>query len=158
MKIVTKNYSLQSGKRSYLVYLVDHNDKSLECFDVTGEDKRIEEENKLSKKYEISTKDIEYISLSEFKSQELPSEEPLFLVFYLDAETFASKGLVAAYGENVKKYLDEKGDNVRLFFMPTTQNERIECINPKYIEDENEIEKLDNLVKELEEKFQVKSE
>ena len=41
-----------------------------------------------------------------------------------------------------KKYLDEKGDNVRLFFMPTTQNERIECINPKYIKDENEIEKL----------------
>ena len=158
MKIVTKNYSLQSGKRSYLVYLVDHNDKSLECFDVTGEENRIEEENKLSKKYEISTKDIEYISLAEFKSQELPTEEPLFLVFYLDAETFASKGLVATYGENVKKYLDEKGDNVRLFFMPTTQNERIECINPKYIKDENEIEKLDNLVQELEEKFQVKSE
>ena len=66
--------------------------------------------------------------------------------------------MVATYGENVKKYLDEKGDNVRLFFMPTTQNERIECINPKYIKDENEIEKLDNLVKELEEKFQVKSE
>ena len=48
-----------------------------------------------------------------------PLEEPLFLVFYLDAETFTSQGLVATYGENVKKYLDEKGDNVRLFFMPT---------------------------------------
>ena len=50
MKIVTKNYSLQNGKRSYLVYLVDHNKKSLECVDVTGEEKRTEEENKLSKK------------------------------------------------------------------------------------------------------------
>ena len=158
MKIVTKNYSLQNGKRSYLVYLVDHNNKSLECIDVLGEDKRVKEENKLSKKYKISTEDIEYVSLSEFKSQELPYEEPLFLVFYLDAETFSSQGLVATYGENVKKYLDEKGDNVRLFFMPTIDKERIECINPKYIEDKNEIDKLNNLIKELEGKFQLDSE
>ena len=109
MKIVTKNYSLCNGERSYLIYLMDHNGKSLECNDVTGEDKRIEEENKLSEKYNIITKDIEYVSLSEFKSQELPNEYPLFLVFYLDATTFTSEGLVTTYGENVKKYLkDEK--------------------------------------------------
>jgi len=29
MKIVTKNYSLKNGKRSYLVYLKDENDNSL---------------------------------------------------------------------------------------------------------------------------------
>ena len=155
MKIVTKNYSLCNGERSYLIYLMDHNGKSLECNDVTGEDKRIEEENKLSEKYNIITKDIEYVSLSEFKSQELPNEYPLFLVFYLDATTFTSEGLVTTYGENVKKYLDEKGDNVRLFFMPTKEKERIECINPKYIGAGDELEKLNNLVSELEEKFQV---
>jgi len=155
MKIVTKNYSLYNGKRSYLIYLMDPNNNSLECVDVTGEDKRTEEENKLSKKYEISTKNIEYVSLGEFKSQELPSDDPLFLVFYLDATNFSSEGLVATYGENVKKYLDEKGDNVRLFFMPTTDKERIECINPKFIKDENEIEKLNNLIKELESNFQL---
>ena len=48
-----------------------------------------------------------------------------------------------------------KGDNIRLFFMPTINNERIECINPVYIEDEKEFEKLDTLVKEIENKFQV---
>ena len=155
MKIVTKNYSLQNGKRSYLVYLVDHNNKSLECSDVTGEDKRIEEENNLSKKYKISTENIEYVSLSEFKSQELPTEQPLFLVFYLDKDMFTTIEAVKAYGENVKHYLDEKGDNVRLFFMPTNENERIECINPVFINDEKEFEKLDHLVSELENKLQI---
>ena len=37
-------------------------------------------------------KNIEYVSLEEFKSQELPNEDPLFLVFYLDAATFTSEG------------------------------------------------------------------
>ena len=35
--------------------------------------------------------------------------------------------------------------------MPTKEKERIECINPKYIEDGDELEKLNNLVAELEE-------
>jgi len=155
MKIVTKNYGIQKGKRLYLVYLMDHNNKPLECIDISGEDKRIEEENKLSKKYDISTENIEYISFEEFKYQELPLDPPLFLVFYLDANTFTSKGLVEAYGENVKKYLDERGDNVRLFFMPTKEKERIECINPVFIENQKELEKLDNLIGELENQFQV---
>ena len=41
MKIVTKNYSLQNGVRSYLVYLTDHNDNSLECYDIKGDKERI---------------------------------------------------------------------------------------------------------------------
>ena len=155
MKIVTKNYSLQNGKRSYLVYLMDQNSKSLECFDLEGDDKRIEKENELSEKYNIDTENITYFSLEEFKSQEHNKETPLFLIFYLDADMFNQREAVQAYGANVKRYLDEKGDNIRLFFMPTKDKERIECINPIYIEDEKEFEKLDALVKEIESKFQV---
>ena len=44
MKIVTKNYSLQNGVRSYLVYLTDHNDNSLECYDIKGDKERISKE------------------------------------------------------------------------------------------------------------------
>ena len=58
MKIVTKNYSLKNGERSYLVYLRDHNNKSLECYDVNGEE-RLTKENELSDKYEISDENIE---------------------------------------------------------------------------------------------------
>lgn len=49
MKIVTKNYSLKNGKRSYLVYLTDHNNNSLECYDVCGEVDRLKRKKKLVK-------------------------------------------------------------------------------------------------------------
>ena len=153
MKIVTKNYSLKNGKRSYLVYLKDENDNSLECYDVFGEEDRIKKENDLSEKYGIEG--VEYVSLEEFREDEEEDNKPLFLVFYLDKELFKQKELVSSYGANVKKYLDEKGDNVRLFFMPTENNEKIVCINPLYIGDEKEYEKLNTLIGELEEKFQL---
>ena len=140
MKIVTKNYSLKNGERSYLVYLKDHNNNSLECYDVFGEEDRIKKENDLSEKYGIEG--VEYVSLEEFREDEEEDNKPLFLVFYLDKELFKQKELVSSYGANVKKYLDEKGDNVRLFFMPTENNEKIVCINPLYISDEKEFEKL----------------
>jgi hypothetical protein len=155
MKIVTKNYSLQNGKRSYLVYLKDDNDKSIECFDLEGNDKRLEKENELSEKYTIDTENITYFSLEEFKSQEHNKETPLFLIFYLNEDMFNQREMVKSYGENVKRYLEDKGDNIRLFFMPTKDKERIECINPIYIDDEMEFEKLDMLIKEIEKKFQV---
>ena len=150
MKIVTKNYSLKNGNRSYLVYLKDHNDNSLECYDVYGDEDRLRKEEELSEKYDIETINISYVSLEKFKEDEDPIEKPLFLVFYLSRDLFSNKELVAAYGENVKKYLDEKGDNVRLFFMPTDGEEKIECINPLYINSRKEYNKIDNLINELE--------
>jgi hypothetical protein len=150
MKIVTKNYSLKNGKRSYLVYLKDQNDNSLECYDIYGDEDRLRKEEELSEKYDIETINITYISLEKFKEDEDPIEKPLFLVFYLGRDLFTNKELVAAYGENVKKYLDEKGDNVRLFFMPTDSEEKIVCINPLYIDTKDEYNKIDSLIKELE--------
>ena len=47
MKIVTKNYSLKNGKRSYLVYLKDQNDNSLECYDIYGDEERLRKEEEL---------------------------------------------------------------------------------------------------------------
>ena len=110
-------------------------------------------ENNLSEKHGIE--DVEYVSLEEFREDEEEENKPLFLVFYLNKELFKQEELVSSYGANVKKYLDEKGDNVRLFFMPTEHNEKIVCINPLYIGDEKEYEKLNTLIGELEEKFQL---
>jgi hypothetical protein len=155
MKIVTKNYSLKNGKRSYLVYLTDHNNNSLECYDIYGVEDRLKKEEELSEKYNLGDEDMSYISLEKFNEDEDTGDKPLFLVFYLNSELFTNKELVAAYGENVKKYLDEKGDNVRLFFMPTEKDEKIVCINPLYIEDENEYEKIDSLIEELSNQLSV---
>jgi len=150
MKIETKNYSLKNGKRSYLVYLKDQNNNSLECYDIYGNEDRLRKEEELSEKYEIDSVDITYVSLEKFKEDEDPVDKPLFLVFYLSRDLFTNKQLVAAYGDNVKKYLDEKGDNVRLFFMPTDGEEKIVCINPLYIETKDEYDKINTLIKELE--------
>lgn len=150
MKIETKNYSLKNGKRSYLVYLKDQNNNSLECYDIYGDEDRLRKEEELSEKYEIDSIDITYVSLEKFKEDEDPVDKPLFLVFYLSRDLFSNSELVASYGENVKKYLDEKGDNVRLFFMPTDTEEKIVCINPLYIETKDEYNKIDTLIKELE--------
>ena len=154
MKIVTKNCSLTKGVRGYLVYLTDDNEKSLECYDVTGEEERLEKENELSQKYGITDKDIEFISLEKYKTQH-SNYTPLILVFYLNEELFQMQDAIKAYGENVRQYLESKGDDVRLFFLPTKESEKITCVNPVYIEDENEFDKLNDLIQDITNKFQV---
>jgi hypothetical protein len=68
---------------------------------------------------------------------------------------FTEQEAMKVYSEHVKQYFDQQGDNVRLFFMPTDNEERIECINPVFITDEREMEKLNKLTDELENLFQV---
>ena len=154
MKIVTKNYKLTKGMRSYLIYLMDNNDTSLECYDVSGEKERLEKENYLSEKYDISDDNLIYVSLEKFKSEN-HNYSPLILVFYLNEELFTLQETIRTYGENVRQYMTNNGDDVRLFFLPTKDQEKIMCINPVYIEEENEFEKLNNLIKDLTEKFQI---
>lgn len=154
MKIVTKNCSLTKGVRGYLIYLTDDNENSLECYDVTGEEERLEKENELSKEYDVTDKDIEFVSLEKYKTQH-SNYTPLILVFYLNEELFQMQDAIKAYGENVRQYLESKGDDVRLFFLPTKESEKITCVNPVYIEDENEFDKLNDLIHDITNKFQV---
>jgi hypothetical protein len=63
--------------------------------------------------------------------------------------------MIRIYGENVKEYLENRGDDVRLFFMPTEGKEEIKCINPVYIDESDDIQKLNDLISDLENKFQV---
>ncbi len=155
MKVLTKNYGLDNGERKYLTYLMDDNNNALECFDTKGEVERSNIEMDLLKNNKLSTDELDYMTLEEYYRQEIKTDEPLILVFYLDAGVFADQEMVKAYSENVKEYFDENGDNVRLFFMPTTGEERIECINPTYLTDKTEIDKLNTLTEEVEKLFQV---
>jgi hypothetical protein len=155
MKIITKNNRLENGIRHYLVYLVDGNNNPIECVDAIGEEDRISKENEFSEKYDISTDGVEYVSLEKFRTENR-DYSPLILVFYLDKTLFANTDLIRTYGENVKNYLEEeKGDNVRIFFMPTEGREEIKCINPVYIDESDDIKNLNDLISGLEKKFQV---
>ena len=156
MKIITKNYGIENGERKYLTYLIDDNGNSLECYDTKGETDRSNVEMHLLKNNNLTTDSIEYISLEEYFRQETKNQTPLILVFYLNEEMFKGDNkMVREYGENVKYYLDSKGDDVRLFFMPTSGDERIECINPVHISDKKELEKLNELTSNLEKLFHV---
>jgi spore coat polysaccharide biosynthesis protein SpsF (cytidylyltransferase family) len=63
--------------------------------------------------------------------------------------------MIATYGENVRQYLENKGDDVRLFFLPTETEERISCINPVYIDEQEDFDRLQDLIEDLTNKFQI---
>jgi hypothetical protein len=153
MKIISKNHSLDKGIRGYLVYLVDDNSNAISCDEVFGEEERIKKENELSQKYNLGTDDIEYVTLEKFKSQNL-NYTPLILVFYLDRNLWTNHEMLASYGENVKRYLENNGDEVRIFFLPTDDKEEIKCINPVHIGD-TDMEKIYQLIEDISEKFQI---
>lgn len=155
MKVLTKNYGIESGERKYLTYLMDENNKPLECFDTNGEVERTKIENELLNKYDLNVDNLEFVTLEEYYRQDVKKDEALILVFYLDQSNFVQQDLLKAYSENVKRYFDDNGDNVRLFFIPTKGQEKIECINPVYLTDRSEIDKLNDLTSKLEEMFQV---
>jgi len=154
MKIVTKNNRLEKGVRYYLIYLNDDNGNPIECLEAEGEEDRLNKENELSKKYEISTEDIDYVSLEKFRTQ-IREYTPLILVFYLDKNLFSNREMIATYGENVSQYLENKGDDVRLFFLPTEGEENITCINPVYIDEQEDFDRLQDLIEDLTNKFQI---
>jgi len=154
MKIVTKNNRLEKGVRYYLIYLNDDNGNPIECLEAEGEEDRLNKENELSKKYEISTEDIDYVSLEKFRTQ-IREYTPLILVFYLDKNLFSNREMIATYGENVRQYLENKGDDVRLFFLPTDGEEKITCINPVYIDEQKDFDRLQDLIEDLTNKFQI---
>jgi len=154
MKIVTKNNRLEKGVRYYLIYLNDDNGNPIECLEAEGEEDRLNKENELSKKYEISTEDIDYVSLEKFRTQ-IREYTPLILVFYLDKNLFSNREMIATYGENVRQYLENKGDDVRLFFLPTEGEEKITCINPVYIDEQKDFDRLQDLIEDLTNKFQI---
>lgn len=73
---------------------------------------------------------------------------PLILVFYIFRDVLSNPEIREQYSKSVEEYFNHKGDDVRIFFIPTDTEERLECVNPKFIDDKNT---YDQLVKDLEE-------
>ena len=80
---------------------------------------------------------------------------PLLIVFYLDREMMMNPDIVKPFADSVNDALAQRKANAMAFFMPTDGEERIECINPVYITEKTEIEKLNKLTEEVEKLFQV---
>lgn len=85
-------------------------------------------------------------------------KDPIILVFYIYRDVLAQKELREKYFESIKKYFDEMRMKTALFFLPTDTEERIECINPKFIDNQNEIEKLKKVLSDAEKLFSIDTE
>lgn len=79
---------------------------------------------------------------------------PLILVFYLDRDMMNNPQIVQPFAESVNNILAQKDANAIAFFLPTDENERIECINPKVIEPV-EMDRINKIVEDLTKNFDM---
>lgn len=84
-------------------------------------------------------------------------KEPLILVFYIYRDVLANKEIRENYFESVKKHFEDIKVKATFFFLPTDTEERIECINPRFIEDQNEIKKLKDILEEVQKRFDIQN-
>lgn len=82
---------------------------------------------------------------------------PLILVFYIFRDVLSNTEVRNQYAKSVEDYFTKKGDDVRIFFIPTDTEERLECVNPKFIEDKNTYDKLVKDLEEVKKKFDIGS-
>jgi hypothetical protein len=81
---------------------------------------------------------------------------PLILVFYLDAELMKNKEIMAPFTNSVNNILAQKNANAIAFFLPTTEKEKIECLNPVVIK-EADMEKINSMVEDIKRNFSIDS-
>lgn len=84
----------------------------------------------------------------------MENNHPLILVFYLDAEMMQNQQIIQPFAESVNHMIEQKNSNMMAFFLPTTGEERVECINPVMLS-EPDMEKVQQMIKEIQEQFSV---
>ena len=154
MKIITNHYGYTEKKEAkYLIYLQNDDGVNIEAHDVEGDLNRIVRENEL-----LEDNDIDFIRLVDYntfklKNGQLKDGYPLILCFYLDNDVIRNGEIMDEIVSSTDKVINAKDANIITFFLPCEAGEdRIECINPLVISD-NEIEKVDKLLDDLNNKF-----
>jgi len=159
MKIVTKHYgnTIENDKK-YLVYLMDSNNQPLSCSDVIGEKAKSLAESELHNKYGDDITTVESHDLNRFIDENnlsiTKNGDPLVLVFYLDRELMKQVEIIEPFSTAINDMLAKKDANAIALFIPTDNNERVECINPKVISDETQ-EKVNLLINDITKNFDI---
>jgi hypothetical protein len=81
--------------------------------------------------------------------------EPMIFAFYLDRSIFSSPEIIGHFSESVNTVFMQKHFNAIAFFFPTDDEERIECINPKLV-DEEEYQQVRKTLEECQKLFDIK--
>lgn len=84
----------------------------------------------------------------------MEKQYPLILVFYLDIELMKDKSIMVPFTEAVNEAIAKRQANAMAFFLPTTGEERIECINPIMLK-EADMENVNKIVEEIKTAFSV---
>lgn len=77
---------------------------------------------------------------------------PLIIVFYLDIEMMKVKEIIEPFANSVNHILAEKNSNAIAFFLPTSGEERVECINPSIVATAD-MEKINNMIEDIRKNF-----
>lgn len=79
---------------------------------------------------------------------------PLVLVFYLDIEIMQNEERRTTIVESVNLVIEKKRMNAVAFFLPTTTAERIDCINPVILP-EDEMQKVQAMIDDVNKHFGI---
>lgn len=79
---------------------------------------------------------------------------PLIIVFYLDKELMKERQIIQPFVESVNHMLQKKEANALAFFIPTTGEERVECINPIALK-EADMSKINTIIEDLTKSFDI---
>lgn len=82
---------------------------------------------------------------------------PLVLVFYLDSELMKNPQIIKPFAESVDKMLAMKKANALAFFLPTNGEERVECVNPVMLKEED-MERVNKLIEDIKHQFSIGAE
>lgn len=82
------------------------------------------------------------------------TNNPLILVFYIEKEAASNQLLIKPFVESVNQMIYEKDANVMAFFLPTNENQRVECINPVMVK-EADMESINKIIEDIKISFSV---
>lgn len=82
---------------------------------------------------------------------------PMVLVFYLDLEMMKQTEIITPFVEGVNNMLHQKNANALAFFLPTTGEEKVECINPIMIK-EADMDKINTIIEDIKTNFSIAAE
>jgi len=79
---------------------------------------------------------------------------PLILVFYLDREMMQNAQIIGPFTKSVNDAILAREANMMAFFLPTDEEEWVDCINP-IIATKEQKESIDELLKDLKSGFDI---
>lgn len=79
---------------------------------------------------------------------------PLVLVFYLDREMMSQRQIIEPFVKSVNDAIAAREANMMAFFMPTDDDEWIDCINPQTAS-KDEMERVTRIIGDLKKNFDI---